>query len=175
MNTDTMATFAEQVEEDLLAHHARLEAGEITTEEFILLATALLVRAKARGVALADLAAAAELSALRGITVPAVGLPVPDGVEEATTLAVEEMLTSASYVAGAAAAVAVLGRSQALAAVQEATLTAYREHGVSYWTRVVDSGACEVCIDLADGVMPTTAAPWHHKGCGCSTQPVETD
>lgn len=168
-----MATFAQQVEEDLLAHHARLEAGEITTEEFILVATALLVRANARGVALADLAAAAELSALRGIAVPAIGLPVPEGIEEATTGAVEETLTSASYVAGAAAAVAVLGRSQALSAVQVAYGTALQQQGADGWTRVLNTGACELCQDLAGDVLPTDTPMYHHKGCGCSQRPVE--
>jgi hypothetical protein len=168
-----MATFAQQVEDSLVAVHNRLDAGELVLEEFIALATALLIRAKAKGVALADLGAAAELSALRGIAVPAVGLPLPDGVEAASARAVEDTVSSDAYKLNAVAAVAVLGRAEALTSVQGAYSEALRRQDVQGWTRVLNAGACELCQDLAGDVLPASVDMYHHKGCGCSQKPVE--
>lgn len=170
-----MAKFARQVEDSLVAVHNRLDAGEIVMEEFIALATMLLIRAKAKGISLADLAVAAELSALRGVAVPAAGLSVPDGVEMATARAVEDTVSSDQYKANAVAAVAVLGRSQALEAVQDSYGQALRQQDVQGWTRVLNAGACELCQDLADGVLPSSTPMYHHKGCGCSQKPVEME
>jgi hypothetical protein len=170
-----MAKFAQQVEDSLVAVHNRLDAGQIGMEEFIALATALLIRAKAKGVNLADMAVAGELSVLRGMAVPALGLRVPDGIEAAAAKAVEDTVSSDQYKANAAAAVAVLGRAQALESVQDAYGQALRQQGVQAWTRVLNAGACELCQSLADGVLPASVDMYHHKGCGCSQKPVEME
>jgi hypothetical protein len=172
VNTETMARFAQRVEDDLVALHNRLDVGELTMPDFVALATVLLVRARAAGVAVADLALAAELSVLLGRAVPALGLPVPDELLTTAHAAVEDTVTSPQYQVNAAAAVAVLGRSQALEAVQDAYTEGLRERRVPAWTRVLNGGACGLCADLAGDVLPGHAEMYHHKGCGCSQRPI---
>lgn len=165
-----MGGLAQRVADQLVALHARREEGRITRAEFVDLATAFLDAARARAVAVADLALAAELSVLRSRIVATIGLePLPEPLRPA----VEETLASEPYRAAPAAAVAVLGRAVTLQATQDAYAEGMRRHGVELWERVTDTGACEVCRDLARrGPASTEVSPWHHKGCGCSTRPV---
>lgn len=173
MNTDLMATFAASTETELVALWERWEAGELSYEEFVALAVILLVRTRARAAALADVGAAADLSVAAGAPVAPVGLePEQDGPNLAHA-ALVAALAAEAYKTDPREAVAVLARSQALEAVQDATVAAYREHEqVVGWTRVLNGGACELCQDLAGDVLPVTAQMYHHKGCGCSTRPV---
>lgn len=169
MNTDTLGRTAQRVADQLTALHARYEAGRITREEFVALALAFLDAARARAVALADLALAAELSRLRRTVVNPVGLePPPPLTEDIVT----DTLDSEPYRLDALAAVAVLGRAVTLDAAQQATQDGMRAHEVRYWTREPNAGACEVCEDLADGLVSVEEVMWTHKGCGCAQRPV---
>lgn len=169
MNTDTLGRAAQRVADQLVALHARHEAGRITREEFIALALAFLDAARARAVALADVALAAELSRLRSRIVNPLGLPPPAALEESV---VADALDSDPYRADALAAVGVLARAVTLHAAQEATQEGMRAQEVRFWTRDPNAGACEVCEDLADGLVSTDEVMWTHKGCGCSQRPV---
>src|SRR5699024_9114402 len=113
------------------------------------------VRAGARSAALADLALATALRSAPVGLVPATGDP-----EEAVT----ETLTSVSYERDPEAAVAVLGSAFALEAYQSTYGAGMASRGVRYWRRVPNPGACEVCIDLSEGIVSTDVPMWHHKG-----------
>lgn len=170
MNTDTLARLAQRVADQLAALHARYEAGTLTREEFVALAVPFLDAARARAVALADVALAAELSRLRRQIVNPLGIePPPADVEGA----VADTLDSDQYRLDALAAVAVLARAVTLQTAQEATHEAMVEHGVEVWVRDLNAGACELCVDLASqGEAPITVQMHQHKGCGCAQRPV---
>ena len=72
----------------------------------------------------------------------------------------------------ALAALVVSGRAYTLGALQQGRQAALRGQEVRYWTRGVESNACEICHDLADGILPIEQQPWFHKGCGCTQEPV---
>lgn len=170
--TDTLAVLAASTETTVVALHQSWREDLITDAEFVALAAAALLRGHARGVALADVALAAALSLRRRTVVAPIGLDLPTGASGAARAAVETTLASQPYQLDAVAAVAVLGRSHALAAAQDAYAAGMRAHGVQRWTRVLNAGACELCQDLAGDVLPASADMYHHKGCGCTQQPV---
>lgn len=166
--TETLATLAASAEAALVALLARWEAGQITEAQFRALAVAALLRAGARGVGMADLALAAFLSVEAGKAVPTVGLALPADAPGRYSTAVGAFLAGTVT----AEAAGVLGRSEALATAQDAYSDGMRQHGVEAWTRVLNSSACELCQDLAGDVLPASADMYHHKGCGCTQQPV---
>lgn len=170
MNTNTLGAVAERAGERLVELHARLDSGEIAREDFLLLAVAQLDISKSRAVALADLALAVDLTALRGAAVLPIGLPPPPTTPAAT---VADVLDGEPYRLDAAAAVAVLGRAESLAAAQDAYGAGMQQQGVSAWTRQLNGGACKLCQDLAGDVLPASAPMYHHRGCGCSQRPIE--
>lgn len=172
MNTETLGALAEQASDKLVSIHNFVDAGQASLEQFQGAALVVLMQAKVRSVALADLALAAELTRLRGDLVPPLGLGLPEDADTATSQAIEDTLTSPQYALNAAAAVAVLGRAETLAAAQDATSRGMVRSEIEGWTRVLNAGACELCQDLAGEVLPRNAIPYHHKGCGCTIRPV---
>lgn len=168
-----MKRLAEMTAAQLVRLAERHAAGELSDELFEASAVSILVRAQARGVAVADVAAAAEVGAMRGTVLATLGLDVREDAAEHAREELRAARARPEWEADPATAATVLASAVTLAAVQEATQRAYREHRVGYWTRVVESGACEVCTDLRDGVMPASAEPWFHRGCGCSTRPID--
>lgn len=171
--TDTLAAFAAATETVIVALHDRYESGEIGEAQFVALATAVLIRAGAQGAALADLALAAVLTVQRQRPVPALGLTAPEDTEQRARTAVTDTLTGHPYRADPRAAVAVLARAESLSAAQNAYAAGMPAHGVTAWTRVLNADACELCQELAGPVLPASAEMFHHKGCGCTQQPVE--
>ncbi len=166
--TETLAVLASIAETRAVAVFTRWESGDLTDEEFVALVTAVLWRECARGVALADVALATVLSVSQGSTVLPVALDLPGGHENQLRTAAR-----ATVAAGLTRdAVGVLARAETLAASQDAYSEGMRRHGVPAWTRVLNSGACELCQDLAGDVLPGDAPMFHHKGCGCTQRPV---
>lgn len=166
---ETLNAFADAAGDKLAALWDRLEAGDITGEEFVALATAALVQAAARGVALADLGLAATLSVQQGQAVPAVGLGLPEATPILLAAAVAAVRAKPDATRDDAH---VTGRAETLAAAQDAYSEGMRAHQVSAWTRVLNAGACELCQDLAGDVLPGHAEMYHHKGCGCTQRPI---
>lgn len=72
-----------------------------------------------------------------------------------------------------AEALMVAGSAVTLAHMQEARQAALKDQGAEFWVRGVEADACEICTDLATGILPMSQAPWFHKGCGCSQEPIE--
>jgi len=166
--TETLALLASVAETRAVAVFTRWESGEVTDEEFVALATAVLRRECARGVALADVALATVLSVSQGSPVLPVALDLPGGHENQLRTAAR-----ATVAAGLTRdAVGVLARSETLAASQDAYGEGMRRQGVPAWTRVLNGDACELCQDLAGDVLPGHAEMYHHRGCGCTQQPV---
>lgn len=169
--TDTLAMLAASTEESVVALYERFLAGELTEAEFVELATAALAAGEARGAALADVALATTLSVQRGTAVPTVGLAaIP--VREMARKAITEALLAPG---DATEALRVNVRAETLAAAQDAYGEGMRQQGVESWTRVLNSGACPLCHDLAGDVLPASAEMYHHKGCGCTQRPVDNE
>lgn len=173
MNTEVMARGADKVSAAVVALHKRYEEGELTLAQFKALARAELVRAQARGIALASLGVAADLTRLRKSVVPATGLSLPESAESSASALVQSTIDGEPYKLDPLAAIAVMGSAHYLEAVQEATGRALESHGARYWVRVLNEGACELCEILAEDTLPASATMYHHKGCGCSQQPVD--
>lgn len=167
---DTLDRFAGGVAGDLTRLHARARP-----ERFDLLALVLLVGAVSRAWALADVALAGALTALRARVVAPVGLTPPDSTQDGLVAALRDMLASPQYELDADRAVEVLARAEVLAAAQDAYSTGLVAHGVPGWTRVPNSTACQMCRDLSGDVLPSSVPMFHHKGCGCTQRPVITE
>lgn len=168
---DAVGKLKDQAQEQTLGLWERWEAGDITEAQFRALATTALVQQAARGTALADVALAASLTKLTR----AVAVTTGDTEDhtDAATEAVDDTLASDPYRKDPAGAVAVMGGSFAAGAMQDAYSKGMREQGVTFWTRVPNPGACELCVELSDTVLPASVDMYHHKGCGCVAQPVE--
>lgn len=173
MNTEVMAKGAEATGIKLQRLQERLDAGTLSFDQFKALATSVLTRAKAQGYSLGDLGAAADLTKLRRSLVIPLGLSAPEETESTAAALVQLTAASEPYRADAMAAIAVLGSSFFLEGVQEATGRALESHGARYWVRVLNAGACDLCEVLAEDTLPASATMYHHKGCGCSQQPVD--
>ncbi|GAA1663709.1 hypothetical protein GCM10010977_02520 [Citricoccus zhacaiensis] len=173
MNTATQTRLADMIVAQLVALVERHTAGRLTDAAFEAAAVALLTRAQAQGAALADIAAAAEVGRLRGTVLAAIGLEVREDAAGHARAELAAARARPEWDTDPVAAATVLASAVTLAAAQEATDRAYREHGVRQWVRVPNVGACELCQELADmGPAPAGVEPYHHKGCGCSSRPV---
>lgn len=170
---DAMAKLTDQAQEAVLGLWARWEEGDITEDQFRALATAALARHGAKGAALADAALAAALTMLIGSVMVATG--DMEDPSEGAAAAVEETLGSEAYRRDPSAAVAVMGSAFAAAAMQDTYSKGMRDQGVGFWVRVPNPGACEMCQDLADAVMPASVDMYHHRGCSCVQRPVEME
>lgn len=175
MNTETLGKLASATEDALVALEDARADGVLPQAKFEAACLLVLLKAKLTGVQLADLALSAELTRLRKRVVNPLGLSLPDDAQDTAQAALRDTLDSPQYAVNAAAAVAVLGRSETLAAAQEATSDGLIVHGVEGWTRDLNEGACELCRDLAGDVLPASARMYHHKGCGCTQRPVTTE
>lgn len=162
--TDSVAAVADRTEAALLA------AREDPTVDFLPVAVALLTRARAHAVALADLGLATDLTRLWRRYVAPLGLPAPDEPVPVEEVAAAAALTPAT----AAVALGVVARATVLGAAQTTYIAGLDSHGVESWTRETNAGACPLCEDMADGTeLPTTTPMWHHKGCGCTPRPTQ--
>ncbi|MGV9792402.1 hypothetical protein [Gordonia sp. NPDC003422] len=167
--TDTMAALADSTDARVQALYARHERGEITEEQFVALATAVVSQGESRAVSLADVALAATLTAATSaLRVPVGMLPT---VNDAST-SVAEVIREALADPDPPVKLTINVRDRVLDTAQRSYGTAMRRQGVRHWTRRLNSGACELCRDLAGDVLPTEADMYRHKGCGCSQKPI---
>lgn len=174
---DTLTRLSTSTEAAVVELHARLDAGEITEEEFVELAAVAVARGNARAVSLADLALSASVTVALRRAVPVLGLPAPDDrprLRRAATTLLERLPGSEAPVAR----VARLGRSEPLttaARAYSAGMAARPE--VTGWTRGVSGNACQLCQWwYRDGrVWPSTHPMPIHKGCTCTPIPTVSD
>ena len=168
--TDTYDRLASEVEAQLLAAYKSWAEGLISLTDFLAVATAYLSAGSNRATALADTALAAYLTKALSKPIPTLGLlpPATDHRPELATLAARDDIPDPGPRFGRH------GRAITLAAAQDAYGLGMTERGVAGWTRVLNSGACELCRDLAGDVLPGDAPMYHHLGCGCTQKPVLT-
>lgn len=165
--TETLDRLATATERQVVAAFESWQEGLIDLADFLAVADAYLNASENRATALADLALAAYLSAARGTAVPTLGL-VPPETDHRPELATVAALTGVDLTAKIAATARDIPLARAHAAYGEAMT----RRGVPGWTRVLNGGACELCQDLAGDVLPGSVEMYHHKGCGCTQQPV---
>lgn len=165
--TETLDRLAAATEARVVAAFESWQEGLIDFSDFLAIADAFLAAGGNRAAALADTALAAVLTKHTGKPVPALGL-VPPEVDHRPELATIAALTGVVL----ADRFATHARATTLAAAQDSYGQAMAQRGVPGWTRVLNNGACELCRSLAGPVLPGDAEMYHHKGCGCTQQPV---
>ncbi|UJL27007.1 hypothetical protein HZU38_18875 [Mycolicibacterium vanbaalenii] len=138
----------------------------------------LLNRANAAAVALGDGFTARQIEALTGTPAPAAGvLPADesDRLLQAAQTALEDRDSALERVER-------LARSEPVDTAQTAVTDAMNSHtppkGQHFgWTRLLNSGACEVCVRWARNGRVWPATHWmpRHPNCACVQQIVTTD
>lgn len=166
--TDQLAALADLTDRQVQALYTRFQAGEITAEQFIVLASAVVAQGESRAVSMADVALATTLSYQLGHVVAPVGLLPEVAPEQRVTGLVREALDDVDP----PAKLTVNVRSIVLETAQRNYGTAMKRQGVKKWTRKLNAGACEVCQDLAGDELPAHADMWTHKGCSCTQNPI---
>lgn len=150
--------------------HARWEAGELTDEQFVALAAAVVVRANTRATVLADVILARELTELVGSQVGPLGLTLPKG-EPARLRAAFTTLTGTDGPVGARV-VRVADNEPKTAAATARGEGIKRSPRTTGWTRSASGIACKACRGLTGTVLSTNTAMWRHTGCSCTQTPV---
>ncbi len=200
MNPDVLAELAGRTERVVVELTARWHAGELTGEEFYALAVAALERAQVQAVSLADLAVAASVGAAplglapgaraarsarrvaRTITDVAGDLEVTAGIHVDLDRLRAELrepghargwYSQRNQVLNRLEQLGIESRSEVLWSAQVGQRDAVGKQRVN-WRRRPNSGACEVCTDLAKNgaILPPDQKMWSHKGCGCTQQVV---
>lgn len=169
---DTVARLSDSARARLEALAARMEAEEISWDEFHALATAEATRRSSAASSLAVLAVSAELSRLTG-TPRSTSTARPEfDLEEHAYDMITEQTGTQSFGLDPVAAMGIAGAAIVMDAFQSTTHRAMTDQGVSFYRREVEPDACEICQDMADIILPTTHQQWHHKGCRCVAVPV---
>lgn len=171
---DGVDRLARQTEREVTALFRRFDRGAIDRDQFVALAAAVIARARARGVALADLSLTAQIVRSLREPVPPLGLLAPDGDSERLQRSVASVLSEEVDFDGPQLArsrsdrLARLGRDGAAEAAVWGMRLAMIERGVRGWIRVTDLDPCRVCSNLADGVVrPPSVVMKRHTGCAC--------
>lgn len=174
---DNLDRIAKATAADVIAlWHRGLEDRRFQT-----LAATVIARGRARGVTLADITRAMEVSKHRGRATPPLGLVLPDGDPERLRTSVGKVLTAEiasadtpeALEASRTARLVRLARDSTAEAVTWASAQAMQEHTQRFslrtgWTRQTDLNPCPVCTGLADGVVRSWSVPIkRHTGCGC--------
>lgn len=167
---DNLAKLTARTEREINRLYQRFQAGEITQAQFEALAAAVLERARRRGATLADLTLAVAIQA------SPVGVELPDteqerlrgSVQSVITKDVETATTSEEKRESIATRLARLARDSPAEAAVWAMGIAMARQGISGWTRQTSTKPCQMCANLADGVVrPPSVQMIRHTGCGC--------
>ena len=165
------ARVADDTEAKVKALFARHQRGVLNRAELVVELAVMLRTSMAVATILADKYTAMELGKLPGGW-------VPDDDEQADEVIVAE-LTEAypdevddDHRPAVLGALVVVGRAITLDALQQGRTMALKGHDVRYWRRSPEANACEVCEDLADGIVSIDQVMWTHRGCGCGQEPV---
>lgn len=165
------ARVADDTEAKVKALFARHERGELNRSELVVELAVALRTSVAVAIALADKFTAMELGRLPGGW-------VPDDDAHADEVILQELHDAYpdevddDRRAAVLGALVVVGRAVTLDALQQGRTMALKGHDVRYWRRSPEPGACEVCEDLADGIISIDQVMWTHRGCGCGQDPV---
>lgn len=148
-------------------------------------AAAVVARANAASVTLADVGIAAEVLRQTGRATRPLGLrPTPVQTDRRRIVAALERIldediagatTVSEIAASRRARVARFGSDETLLTVATATQQAVQARQPSGWVRRTDPDPCSLCRDWADGIVRPAATPMiRHRGCACLPQPLFT-
>lgn len=142
----------------------------LTLEQFRSLASTVIARANAQGVALADVGLSAEVLRQLGKARTPLGIqPTPVQVDQERIAAT---IDRALALEDPEAELGRMARSEPLLTVATTVQTGMVQHGASGWTRGLSGGSCPLCVGWADGVVrPTSTRMVRHNGCDCIQQP----
>lgn len=172
---DTVARLSDAARARLEGLYARHDAGEISWDQFLALATTEATRRSSAASSLAVLAVSAELSRLsRRPRATSTARPDFD-LEEHAYDTITEQTSTQSFGLNPVAAMGIAGAAIVMDAFQSTTNRAMTDQGVSYYRREVEPDACEICQDMDDIVLPVSHQSWHHKGCRCVSVPVSVN
>lgn len=168
---DLVKRLGEGTAEKVLGLFAKLQAAEITEEQFVSLAADLVAGANVRGAAVSDMVIRAYLEQATGKAIAGVAsVPASDparlrkalGTILASRLDTEMQLRR-------------LATSEVMQSSAEAYGESFRKYpGIHGWTRGMESDACQLCQWWSrDGqVWPQEHPMPRHKGCTCHQVPV---
>lgn len=171
-----VARLVEQTEREISALFRRYSRGALSRSQFVALAAAVITRARARGVALADVTLTTEVVRALGARTAPLGLLPPDNdadhfATSVTSVLATKVVTATTDQEREASTVSRL-RRLARDAPAEAAVWGMRlamiERDVPGWIRETDADPCPVCVGLADGVVRSPLVVMkRHTGCAC--------
>ncbi len=171
---DTLTTLSTSSEQAVLELYRRLEAGQLTEDEFVEMVAVVIERSNARAVSLADLALAAAITVALRRAVPTLGLS-PRGERDRLRKAAGTLVAVLPTTADPVARVARLGRAEPLTTAQRAYSEGVaRSPHVAGWTRGLSGKPCQLCQWWHRGgkVWPKSHPMPTHKGCTCTQVPT---
>jgi hypothetical protein len=172
---DGVIRLQRDTERQLTILYQRNVEGTLSESEFVTLAAVLLERARMRGMTLADLSLAAQVSQALGRVEAPLGLMPTDkdlpGLEKAVVTVLTasvEVEKPEELIASRAARLARLGRDAPADAATWGMTVGMRERGIEGWVREPSPKACPICQAWADGkVRSPEVVMARHTGCGC--------
>ena len=166
--SEQLDTLADTVGRQLVELWEQLDAGTLERDEYVELASVLVLLGAAQAARLAELSLAAQLAAA-GVPNP---LPAVVELPAAREPAIRKALTDALTSPDVTDRLYMAGRSEPIAAAHEAWESALpkRSGVVTGYRRGLNAGACELCTWWArDGRKWPTGHPMpSHKGCLCA-------
>ena len=165
------ARVADDTEAKVRALFRRHERGELNRSELVVELAVMLRTSMAVSIALADKYTAMQLGRLPGGWVPDDGEQIDEAVLAEVHAAYPDEVPD-DHRPAVLSALVVVGRAVTLDALQKGRTMALKGHDVRYWRRSPEANACEVCEDLADGIVSIDEVMWTHRGCGCGQEPV---
>lgn len=171
---ETLVKLGDETEAKVLNLYRLMLDGQLTRDETLALMTAIIGKANARAVVLADASLAATLMLETRAPVPALGL-VAEQDQTAVRQAVGTVLTAATTTPDPEGRIGRLARSAPYYAASKAYSDGIsKAKGVSGWVRDLEPGACQMCRWWYRGgrVWPKSHPMPTHTGCTCSPRPV---
>lgn len=171
---ETLVKLGDETERKVLNLYRLMIDGQLTRDETLGLMTALIGKANARAVVLADMSLAATLTLETARPVPALGL-VAEQDQSGVRKAVGTVLTAATTTPDPEGRIGRLARSAPYYAASQAYSEGIsKAKGVTGWVRDLEPGACQMCRWwYRDGrVWPQNHKMPTHTGCTCSPRPV---
>ena len=160
----------------VVALWARVESGGLSVPAFRAAAAAVVARANARGVALADLGLTAEVMRQLGRRAAPLGLrPTAVQIDQSRMRGdIGRVLERHADPADSpVAGLTDWARSEPLLTVATAVTAGMVARGARGWTRQLTGTSCQRCTAWADGVVrPAGTRMARHVGCDCIQQPV---
>ena len=171
---DATDRLSSTTEKRLVSLFEDYSAGRLTEQEFRAVALALIERARAQGVALADLSLAAAVTQQTRVATSTLGLSLPADDSARLLEGLGTLLARAAADEDPLLRIARYGRSEPASAVQDGFVDGLRQRKIPGYTRELSPGACQLCQWLRkDGYVYPAEKSFHkHEGCLCHPAPA---